>query len=193
MDAMKSMQALIDGQKYLQFDRQRKLQFDFNRDLTFDFERNLLFNSARNLEFEFQRALPFGVRGPVFRGNLCPNCGALAMIVEETCPECGAGILVRREPMAPKRVTPPRRQRPETETRRPRPPKEVERVERPPETRAKYEICPNCAVRMPVGTSYCPRCGINVKQWKDYLAAMARRQQSMTRQQDYRRQSPPRW
>jgi RNA polymerase subunit RPABC4/transcription elongation factor Spt4 len=186
MDAMKSMEALIDGQKYLQFDRQRELQFDFDRNLTFDFERNLLFNSNRNLEFEFERALPYGVRGPVFRGNLCPNCGALAMIIEATCPDCGAGILVKRKPMSPEKVAPPRRQRPPKETRKPRPPKKPERVAPPPERRAKYEICPNCAVRMPVGTGYCPRCGINVKQWKDYLAAMARRQQA-TAHQDYRR------
>ncbi len=60
----------------LEFNPNRDLAFNPNRDRLFDPERNLLFDPQRSLDFDPGRDLPFGKRGVVFRGFICPICGA---------------------------------------------------------------------------------------------------------------------
>src|SRR3989304_6226936 len=60
----------------LEFNPNRDLEFDPKRDLGFDPGRKLGFDPKRARGFEPGRDLGFGKRGPVFRGYVCPICGA---------------------------------------------------------------------------------------------------------------------
>jgi len=74
----------------LNFNSNRTLEFSPGRPLEFDSRRPLEFDSSRELEFNENRDLGFGRRGVVFRGFVCPICGALATESAMRCSECGA-------------------------------------------------------------------------------------------------------
>lgn len=78
------------------FDSARPVEFDPNRDLTFDSDRDLTFDSTRDL--------PFGKRGVVFRGLICPVCGAQVTETQETCTECGATFTTSPDASTPRTV-----------------------------------------------------------------------------------------
>ena len=71
----------------LDFDHDRDLQFDSDRELGFDAGRARGFGPERDLGFDADRDLPFGRRGVVFRGYVCPVCGAS---VTADAPSCTA-------------------------------------------------------------------------------------------------------
>jgi predicted RNA-binding Zn-ribbon protein involved in translation (DUF1610 family) len=74
----------------LNFKPDRKLAFETGRPLQFDPRRSLGFDSRRDLGFAQNRDLGFGRRGVVFRGFVCPICGALVTEDAKRCSECGA-------------------------------------------------------------------------------------------------------
>src|SRR3989442_10265624 len=59
----------------MEFNPTRDLSFNSNRERGFDPGRPLLFDAARDRDFHPDRDLPFGKRGVVFRGFICPICG----------------------------------------------------------------------------------------------------------------------
>src|SRR6266571_2592647 len=73
----------------LNFNSDRELEFTPGRPLEFDARRPLEFDSRRALEFNANRDLGFGRRGVVFRGFVCPICGALVTEDAKRCNECG--------------------------------------------------------------------------------------------------------
>jgi len=82
------MTILPDGTKLLEFDVNRELKFDLNRTLGFSPSRRLLFNVNRELNFDSRRDLGFGKRGVIFRGFICPRCGAMVAKGAKRCDEC---------------------------------------------------------------------------------------------------------
>lgn len=87
-----------DSAKLLGFDTSRALNFDLNRALQFTVGRPVDFDSQRALNFDFRRGLPFGVRGVIFRGYVCPVCGAQVYADAKECDECGTAFLVKEGP-----------------------------------------------------------------------------------------------
>src|SRR5688572_9591682 len=74
----------------LNFKPYRALEFGADRPLQFDPWRSLAFDPRRELGFAPNRDLGFGHRGVVFRGFVCPICGALVTEDAKRCIECGA-------------------------------------------------------------------------------------------------------
>jgi predicted amidophosphoribosyltransferase len=84
-----------DSSKMLNFNLNRTLKFDTGRSVNFDINRTLEFNSDRDLEFDLNRDLGIRNRGVVFRGYVCPVCGASVAKDAINCDECS----VRFKPM----------------------------------------------------------------------------------------------
>ena len=219
------MQPMVEGKKFLQFDADRKLQFDPRRPLGFTSDRELLFDPNRPLGFDFTRKLVFGVRGVVFRGNVCPNCQALAMAIDTECPQCGNPLVPKLVPKKPQQQRPydqqqqqqPQRQQQQQpqqqamdvrQMQQPRsmqppqpmqPPQSMTQSMRPPQRQATPSaasatgqvVCPNCALTLPAQTVYCPRCGVNIQQWRQYLMQMAARGQNKGSQYGIGQNRPP--
>ena len=76
------------------------LGFNANRDLEFKTDRPRTFDPARELAFKPNRDLGFGKRGPVFRGFVCPVCGAAVTEDQPRCDQCGA-VFDARAPSPP--------------------------------------------------------------------------------------------
>ena len=81
-----------DSTKLLGFDARRALNFDSSRELAIDLNRSLQFDINRDLSFDSARSLPFGKRGVMFRGYVCPVCGAPVYIEAAKCDECGVAF-----------------------------------------------------------------------------------------------------
>jgi len=137
---------VIDSRQFLQFVVDRKLGFDHDRDLGFDPERTLLFDEYRNLSFDCDRDLGFGIFGPVFRGQACPNCKTLVNPQEGVCRNCGTVVQALRKAITKKRHE--RKERSRTESK---------------------QICPNCSYKIPSDAVYCPRCRVKLDEWRDYI------------------------
>jgi RNA polymerase subunit RPABC4/transcription elongation factor Spt4 len=205
---------MVEGKKFLQFDTDRKLDFDFRRPLEFSPDRERAFDPKRTLSFDSTRKLPFGKHGTIFRGVVCPKCGALVMPVDTNCPECGNPMPARDIPKAP-----PTQQRPFQQQQQqpmdvrplqqPQPPQPTQPIQpqqpmaqsmRPPQRQAPPSaasatgqvVCPNCALTLPAQTVYCPRCGVNIQQWRQYLLQMAQRGQNKGVQSGWGQQPPGR-
>jgi len=198
------MSAMIDSQKMLQFDIKRALMFDFRRELSFSPNREMLFDFRRKLGFDQNRALGFGVRGPIFRGIVCPKCQNLVMIIDEYCPSCGTKVqdlsfyqagktattaqsVAPRAAMATRTAVPqgapqypqpapPRpapKAAPPPRAVQPQPPRQPQ-MQQPSSMRPPAQVvCPNCALPLSTQTVYCPRCGVNIQQWRQYLTQMS--------------------
>ena len=110
----------------LNFEPNRKLEFDPGRPLESSPGRPLEFQPSRELDFQPNRDLGFGRRGAVFRGYICPNCGALVSPDATRCNECGAGF---EGPPAPPRPAAPARR---PTAARPAPGRGAETVRSPP-------------------------------------------------------------
>jgi RNA polymerase subunit RPABC4/transcription elongation factor Spt4 len=206
---------MVEGKKFLQFDADRKLTFDPRRPLGFTPDRERLFDPNRALSFDSSRPLGFGVRGTVFRGNVCPNCQTLAMAIETVCPQCGNSLTPKLVPKAPQQQRPyehgQQQQQPAIDVRpvqqpqsmqppRPmRPPQPMAPPAQPPQRQAPPSaasatgqvVCPNCALTLPAQTVFCPRCGVNIQQWRQYLMQMAARGQNKGGQYGAGQYGPP--
>ncbi len=164
----------------LEFNPNRDLAFNPNRDRLFDPERNLLFDPQRSLDFDPGRDLPFGKRGVVFRGFICPICGASVTEDQPTCTDCGAvfdqgpGKMPARSgaaaapppPASPafgRAVGPPAELAPPPPSRsgappHHRPPPPV-RAYPPAPKRIDMTNCPFCGARLGATDAFCWNCG----------------------------------
>jgi hypothetical protein len=169
----------------LNFHPDRKLTFDSSRPLEFDPQRDLLFDENRGLGFEPNRDLGFGRRGVVFRGYVCPICGALATEDAPRCAECGAVF----EP-EPRAATPTmtdtaarRMPRPTPPAQGPAfPPREALAAETPrgPVDRSKF--CAFCGVKLAPADEFCWNCGARVAEAVQAVRLPTRTETPVTRE-----------
>lgn len=159
----------------LDFKPDRDLAFDPDRELTFQPGRALLFDPNRDVQFNPGRDLGFGKRGPVFRGFVCPVCGAAVTADQPSCTECGAVF----EPKAVRKES-PRAQAPSQEPTRPPkvpsapplaampppPPPEARPAPPPPPRtypqpakRIDVHPCAYCGARVSTYDQFCWNCG----------------------------------
>jgi len=151
----------------LQFNPSRDLSFDWHRDLTFDSNRDLVFNPERDLSFDAGRDLGFGKRGPVFRGYVCPICGAQVTADQPSCTECGAVFEPKagkahgdRTPPPPKpAASPPGPARAAPPAPAARPPPPPVRAYPPPPKRIDVQHCVYCGARVATADTFCWNCG----------------------------------
>ncbi len=155
----------------LGFNPNRDLGFDPHRDRGFDPDRELGFDPGRERGFLTDRDLGFGKRGPVFRGYVCPICGAQVTADQPSCTECGAVFDRKGSATPPVReaspgtrwtvappsstvpppagASPPRRSPPPTGTHSyPPPPKRVD-----------SRFCIFCGARLTSDDTFCWQCG----------------------------------
>ncbi len=158
---------------YLNFDPNRRLEFELGRPLEFDPGRALEFQPSRELEFQPNRDLGFGHRGIVFRGYVCPICGALVAPDAASCNECGT---VFEGPPAPPPPTPP-----PTPPRRGTP-KPTGSPMRPVTGSPPGAVfCAYCGVRLHAGDMSCWNCGTVVRRDSASVKLPARKTVPVTR------------
>jgi RNA polymerase subunit RPABC4/transcription elongation factor Spt4 len=138
----------------LNFKPDRKLEFEPGRPLGFDPRRPLEFDPRRDLEFNVNRDLGFGHRGVVFRGFVCPICGALVTEDAKRCDECGTVFEGKPRAATPPAGTPatvPKSAKPVSSPKTPSP--------RTPSAPAGTVSCPRCGVRLKRADAFCWNCG----------------------------------
>ncbi len=145
------------------------LNFNPNRNLEFDPGRTLEFDAGRGLEFSPNRDLGFGQRGVVFRGYVCPICGALVTEDTPKCPECGT--VFEGEPRATPPATPPTAGKPKAPASSPRAP-----------TAAPANFCAHCGARLRQGDRVCWKCGSEVRGATEAVELPGKKPESVTRQ-----------
>lgn len=146
----------------LNFNPSRNLEFDPWRSLEFEVGRRLSFDSSRQLEFQPNRDLGFGRRGVVFRGYVCPICGALVAEDAPQCTECGT-VFDRRPraagPPVPAASPTPTREEPRRGSR-PTPPSAEGPAPRAEPPRPRPEsFCAYCGAKLHPGDAFCWNCG----------------------------------
>ncbi len=154
---------------YLNFDPNRKLEFEPGRPLGFDTGRPLDFLPSRELEFQPNRDLGFGHRGVVFRGYICPICGALVAPDSTSCNECGT---VFEGPPTPPPPTPPA-----TPNRPPAAPRAKPAAPEAP----KVAYCAYCGVRLHKGDAFCWNCGAVATRGSEVVKLPPKKTESVTR------------
>jgi len=168
---------------YLNFDPNRKLEFEPGRSLGFDTGRPLEFQPSRELEFQPNRDLGFGQRGVVFRGYVCPICGALVAPDATSCNECGTVFEGPPTPPPPKPpVTPPPTKRPPT-SRPPVPGPPVSAPRKPvPPAKPGVIYCAYCGVQLHTGDTFCWNCGAQAKGVAEVVKLPKKKTESATRE-----------
>lgn len=155
----------------LNFNPNREREFSPGRPLEFDARRPLEFDPRRGLEFNANRDLRFGRRGVVFRGFVCPICGALVTEDAKRCNECGtvfddgsrAGgppvpkVPGKTAPAAPKSPAPPAR---------------------PPATTT---YCAFCGAKLKRADTFCWNCGNRTSGASGVVKLPSQKVESVTR------------
>jgi len=146
----------------LNFNPDRKINFDQDRELEFQPGRPLQFDMGRQLEFNANRDLGFGHRGIVFRGYVCPICGALVAEDSRQCDECGT--VFDREPRAagPSAPQPKVPASPAPPRSGEGGPKATPPVASPPKDAGaplRSAYCAYCGVKLHAGDAFCWNCG----------------------------------
>lgn len=150
----------------LEFNPNRDLGFDPNRTIDVDPNRGVLFDPNRDLGFAPDRDLGFGKKGVVFRGFVCPVCGASVTEDQPTCMECGA-VFERKDPSRPEAPLPPPSSEESPAPPQPAPPS-VATARRPPPPPSVYpqapkridvHNCPFCGARTSTTDAFCWNCG----------------------------------
>ena len=152
-----------DSAKLLSFNVNRDLKFKAFRGVNFNVNRDLAFNLDRNLGFDSSRDLGFGKRGVIFRGYVCPVCGAPVAKDAAKCDECNVQFertVTRKEKRSQKKTwdrgeikrTPPKKSK-STKKSPPKPPAN--------KTRRSIFQCPVCGKMLYVGASKCPGCDVS--------------------------------
>jgi RNA polymerase subunit RPABC4/transcription elongation factor Spt4 len=167
----------------------RRLGFNPERDLSYDPERNLLFDSERDLSFDHEREMYFGKVGPVFRGQACPNCRNLVNPLEDTCRHCGGHVDPLRKVVPKKQPT----RRKQTHKRQPKPKQRVEKVREPRPDEGAKQVCPNCSLKIPADSVYCPRCRVKLDEWRKYIKDLRRWESEQARTQQAQQYSYDRY
>lgn len=163
---------------YLNFDPNRKLEFEPGRPLEFEPGRPLEFLPTRELDFQPNRDLGFGHRGIVFRGYICPICGALVAPDSTSCNECGT---VFEGPPAPPPPPPP--VPPPSGRRRGSVPPTTEAPRKPmAPTKSGISYCPYCGVQLHAGDSFCWNCGTRIEGGSEAVKLPARKTEPVTRE-----------
>ena len=147
----------------LEFDPRRRREFDPNRGLEFEPNRPLEFDPRRPREFQPNRDLGFGRRGVVFRGYVCPVCGALTTATAVQCNECGANFEGTAPAVGP---APPRAGSGPARPAAPKPtsaaPPTAEPAPAPAGATAKGRgtvFCTVCGARLWENDAFCWNCG----------------------------------
>ena len=153
----------------LDFNPNRDLGFDSDRERGFDSARSRQFDPDRDLKFDPDRDLGFGKRGVVFRGYVCPVCGAAVGETDPSCAECHAVFEPKEVPRArapPPPIAPPAAPPaaapryppppPPTDVRPPPPP--VRTYPQPPK-RTDARNCVFCGARVTTTDAFCWNCG----------------------------------
>ena len=145
----------------LEFNPNRDLSFNSNRERGFDPGRPLLFDAGRDRDFHPDRDLPFGKRGVVFRGFICPICGVSVTADQPACTDCGA--VFDRTPAArtpPPPAPPPivAHKVPAHEGAPPHRPLPI-REYPPAPKRIETHNCPFCGARLATSDAFCWHCG----------------------------------
>ncbi len=151
-----------DSSKLLSFNVNRDLKFKA-RGVDFNVRRNLAFDSDRDLFFDFRRDLGFGKRGVIFRGYVCPVCGAPVAKDAAKCDECDVQFertVTRKEKRSQKKTwSRGKRQRstPKKSAAKKSPPKQPTPKKTSKQRRSTFS-CPVCGKLLYVGASRCPGC-----------------------------------
>jgi predicted nucleic acid-binding Zn ribbon protein len=164
----------------LNFSPSRKLEFDSSRPLEFDSRRPLEFDSRRALDFNMNRDLGFGRRGVVFRGFICPICGALVTEDAKRCNECGAIFEPNPRAAGPPAGRPP--------TVSPGPPKAASPTLAPPKSPAApggAVYCAYCGAALKRGNAFCWNCGARTDGGSGVVRLPTKKAQPVSR--DWRR------
>ena len=140
-------------------DSTKLLGFDLNRRLNFDSDRSLAFSMNRNLNFDTNRDLGFGKRGVVFRGYVCPICGASVADDDPRCDECGVEFIQSEAKAKKQKPKAPEKKRSRPTGRRKRTSKSKRSSKKSRGTRKTFQ-CPVCGHGLYVGTKQCPSCHI---------------------------------
>ncbi len=155
----------------LNFNPDRKLEFVPGRPLEFDARRPLEFDSRRALEFNANRDLGFGRRGVVFRGFVCPICGALVTEDAKRCNECGTVFDDGSRAAAPPAPTVPGKAAPA-------PPKPPATPARPPATST---YCAYCGAKLRRADTFCWNCGARTSGGSGVVKLPSQKVESVTR------------
>ena len=161
----------------LNFNPNRELEFSPGRPLEFDSRRPLEFDSRRELEFNANRDLGFGRRGVVFRGFVCPICGALVTEDAKRCNECGAtfddgsraGAPPARTPTGPGKTTPA-------------PPKTPKVPAPPARPSATTTYCAYCGAKVKRTDTFCWNCGARARGDSEVVKLPSQKVESVTRE-----------
>ena len=159
---------------FLNFNPNRGLEFSPGHPLEFDSRRTLEFDSGRDLEFNENRDLGFGRRGVVFRGFVCPICGALVTEDAKRCSECGAVFEVD-----------PRLSGPPAPPTAPLGPKKMTKPAGQP-SRAGVAtgttFCPHCGVMLKRADAFCWNCGARTPGAPEFVKLPAQKPEADTRE-----------
>src|SRR6266540_719051 len=155
----------------LNFNPDRKLEFVPGRPLEFDARRPLEFDSRRALEFNANRDLGFGRRGVVFRGFVCPICGALVTEDAKRCNECGAVFDDGSRASGPPAPTVPDKTVP------PKKPKAPAAPARSPATTS----CAYCGAKLKRADTFCWNCGARTSGASEVVKLPTQKVESVTR------------
>lgn len=155
----------------LNFNPDRNLEFDAGRGLQFDSRRPLAFDPGRQLGFAPNRDLGFGRRGVVFRGFVCPVCGALATEDAKRCVECGA--VFDPTPRAARPSPPAREQAPAKPKAKPA------AKSRHGSPRAAF--CAFCGVELKAADVFCWNCGARTVGSTEVAKLPDRKEEPVTR------------
>jgi hypothetical protein len=147
-----------DSSKLLNFNVNRDLNFKVFRGVGFGIRRNLSFDCDRALSFDVNRDLGFGKRGVVFRGYVCPICGAPVAKDAANCDECG----VKFERTAREETKSRKKSWEREKTRKPPASTSVKKPPKVPKTKQRRSTfqCPVCSKLLYVGTAKCPGCNV---------------------------------
>ncbi len=156
----------------LNFNPDRELEFSPGRPLEFDARRPLEFDSRRALEFNANRDLGFGRRGVVFRGFVCPICGALVTQDAKRCNECGTVFDDGSRATGPPAPTVPGKATPA-------PPKRPSTPGRPPATTSAY--CAFCGAKLKRADTFCWNCGNRTSGASGVVKLPSQKVESVTR------------
>jgi predicted nucleic acid-binding Zn ribbon protein len=149
-----------DSSKLLNFNSNRKLGFNPVRRPGINMDRDLSFDLDRGLSFNVDRDLGFGKRGVLFRGYICPVCGASVGVDDPQCEECGVMFEQRAKAKSSKskKRTWERGKKTskskKTKTKKPKPQASKKK-------RRNTFQCPVCGKLLYVGTATCPGCNID--------------------------------
>ena len=159
----------------LNFDSNRKLEFDSSRPLGFDFRHPLEFNPRRDLEFVPNRDLGFGRRGVVFRGFVCPICGALVTEDAKRCNECGTVFEGTPRASGPPAAGP-------TPAAKTKPSKTAPPSAKTPAPSPGVVYCAFCGVRLKRADAFCWNCGARTPGSSEVVKLPAQKTQPVTRE-----------